>query len=817
MNSVIRINSILHIRNFDFAFKGAFVPGWNGSKISREALSENVFSDFRASKSESECELLSGSNFEIDNLRKEIKEGVKDFFLFSGKDVFVRMDLYKEWKSLSLLNGQDVFIASVLDKHSNYDWPFAIQAKSSALDAALSTGYAENHCHFNAAGPSFLINWTLLHNGAPFDAPMKLLNNRQKEFESYYSSEKYVEFKNVVWLSIYLRRYLFYLCKDRKKTISVACPKNLPKISFSDFKKPQLCFVSEIQSAIEKLPCGCPTGTAFSFSDYACDGSAAEPLYGERVLLHRCFQNYESWTFSQKMHFFLYLLCRKYVLGFFCQNNLWFGFHNFKRFERMGDLFIPEDPSMRYETSRNIYKVLLESPELSKLEIRLAPKTTYKATRKRIAESDPYTIASGIPGIKSSMPVRYADVKYGVVLHFIKKTRPLSGNLTPYGLAQEPRCFEKMKEYEKQCDLIKTYALMDSSKRFPLVGVDAANEEIRCRPELFAPFYRELRYFKGFNYRGEHVHSDLRFTFHCGEDFVTLADGIRAVYEAVTFLDLRDGDRIGHASALGVDVDRYFALKGRVVTQTKQDLLDDLCFLYLANAEFENSYEAEGYLKGKIKQLLSEIYENDNVDSYLLSLLLRKDHPTAHRTQKKAGDYKKTSEQMLCEGHASYLADIEEPRYAFAWRDEQALRFIHEYHYSHKVRQEGDSISEIIADAKYKFAVKTAQKHVVKMLISKNIGVETNPTSNYLIGPVSDFEDIPALKMMGLFPGSEHYRDLRISVGTDDPGMFYTSLRNEYTSLYYALYSSGLLEGASLISEIKDLAQSSLDLSFLRK
>ena len=213
MNSVIRINSILHIRNFDFAFEGAFFPGWKGSEISSEKLSENIFSDLRATRSESECELLSGRKFKIDDLRKEIKDGVKDFFLFAGKNVYVQLDSYKKWKTLSLFNGQDVFITSLLEKDSDYNWPFAIHAKSSALDVALSPGYAENHCHFNAAGPAFLINWTLLHNGTPFDAPIKLLEKKRKEFESYYSSEEFVEFRNVAWLSIYLRRYLFYLCK----------------------------------------------------------------------------------------------------------------------------------------------------------------------------------------------------------------------------------------------------------------------------------------------------------------------------------------------------------------------------------------------------------------------------------------------------------------------------------------------------------------------------------------------------------------------------------------------------------------------------
>ena len=74
-----------------------------------------------------------------------------------------------------------------------------------------------------------------------------------------------------------------------------------------------------------------------------------------------------------------------------------------------------------------------------------------------------------------------------------------------------------------------------------LRGVDGASNELHAPPEPFAPSFRLVR-----------RAGIPRATFHVGEDFLHLLTGIRAVAEALTFLDLRSGDRVGHATALAL-------------------------------------------------------------------------------------------------------------------------------------------------------------------------------------------------------------------------------------------------------------------------
>lgn len=63
-----------------------------------------------------------------------------------------------------------------------------------------------------------------------------------------------------------------------------------------------------------------------------------------------------------------------------------------------------------------------------------------------------------------------------------------------------------------------------------------------------------------------------------GEDFLHLVSGIRATVEAVDFLSLGDGDRVGHAIALGIDPQLWLDRTGERITVPRSEWLDNLVF-----------------------------------------------------------------------------------------------------------------------------------------------------------------------------------------------------------------------------------------------
>ena len=133
-----------------------------------------------------------------------------------------------------------------------------------------------------------------------------------------------------------------------------------------------------------------------------------------------------------------------------------------------------------------------------------------------------------------------------------------------------------------------------------IFGIDACSHEIGCRPEVFATEFRYLRKLniyssivdnKVIKYKlnGISIHRKnpgFSVTYHVGEDFLGLCDGLRAIDEAINFLGLQRGERIGHALALGTEAIRYYELKRWTIHIRKQDLLDNYvwvlynCLLY---------------------------------------------------------------------------------------------------------------------------------------------------------------------------------------------------------------------------------------------
>lgn len=160
-------------------------------------------------------------------------------------------------------------------------------------------------------------------------------------------------------------------------------------------------------------------------------------------------------------------------------------------------------------------------------------------------------IAPAKNGIALAQTINFLDAdmaKFGIkkdsyfyILHFIKSNDSKKNNLNNSicFLERNHKCRENISGQAKAITKV-----LSSSKRLArrIVGVDAASSEIEVRPEAFGQVYRYLKHT-----------TSLGFTYHVGEDFMDVVDGLRAIDEAVLFLNLSAGDRMGHALALEKD------------------------------------------------------------------------------------------------------------------------------------------------------------------------------------------------------------------------------------------------------------------------
>ncbi len=84
----------------------------------------------------------------------------------------------------------------------------------------------------------------------------------------------------------------------------------------------------------------------------------------------------------------------------------------------------------------------------------------------------------------------------------------------------------------------------------------------------------------------------LRTTVHVGEDFVHLLSGLRRVDEALAHFGMREGDRIGHGLALGVDPRAWVRSAGRVPL-AREERLFDLAWEWTVASKYERGVSAD--------------------------------------------------------------------------------------------------------------------------------------------------------------------------------------------------------------------------------
>jgi len=375
---------------------------------------------------------------------------------------------------------------------------------------------------------------------------------------------------------------------------------------------------------------------------------------------------------------------------------------------------------------------------------------------------------------------------------------------------------------DKKIDLIKH-----------LGGIDAASAEYNTPPEVFAPTFN---YFKNcmvtsgkvLNGMLPHIEVDtlttpnFKYTFHVGEDFRDILSGLRAIFEAVIFLGLKDGDRLGHALALGISPKLY---KKHEIRLPKGELLDNAIFVYYMLTKFGSFRRELYYFRDIINELSKEIYGNNNDKSYSIddmidAWFLRRNCPFALT---KMGDImrKQTLETNIyfdmkktLNEDGSIIIESEkyfefsapdffnqsinhncsfEKRYESIRYSEKAYDLFYRYHFDEDVRRiskEYYQHSITLFEDMYEYL----QDIMMENLVSKReLYIEVQPTSNVLIGNISNLDEHPLTRFRPvknkIKPNKFGVRDtkLKVIINTDNPSIQNTNILLEYYQLFNLL------------------------------
>ena len=375
-------------------------------------------------------------------------------------------------------------------------------------------------------------------------------------------------------------------------------------------------------------------------------------------------------------------------------------------------------------------------------------------------------------------------------------------------------------------------------------GIDTASNELYVPPEVFAPvysFFKNSIISSGFAIATDECvvlpkRIDLQYTYHVGEEYRDIISGVRAIFEAIVFLNLKDEDRLGHAVALGIDPE-LFLNDRKYITLTKGEYMDNLIFLYYIFNTCDTPICSLEEIRSTIEQLGNEIYgdvsncigRSFTVDDYIAGWLLRRNCPL---------QIDKIIKNIGYDAIEKYSPSECRKNYQDAWKIKQYLEeheaFLDTYvndsferaylkaslpdFFDDDINDENEPLTRYLSirnsqkayvlywvystlttnsDSEYnKFyngdvlfpleVYEYLQDYIMEHYVAKrDIVIEILPTSNLLITPIGKYENHPFMRLnppLEITPNKFGIRTkkVKIALGTDDPGIHGTSLMMEY-------------------------------------
>jgi hypothetical protein len=714
----------------------------------------------------------------------------KDILISDNKTPVCRYEKILNWRDMSLRLGQDLFTCfffayrDALNRTNTgiFSWPAVISTDNVRLHKILQKGMAENHFHLSASSRVFELNWLALmnHEDKIYQMAEQLTRSLSNDITERTAYEEVSSWRVRIKQAAIIRARLF---SDLMGGASAT--RNI----LGEMKDPLFCDVGtqSLRSAYGyRLP-----DTGFVL-DYALTKFLHDKNYehnralvGERYLLYRCFKQFCEGKFSS-LHcdlLYLYLLIKSRFRGEIVQRNQRIGFTNFSNYQQRKDSAIKNDAYYWQEQMRLAVKEVVSENTMVSFEARIKPDKSVDDMRDTI-----YRINRAINSESEKLPYFY-------VLHFPKEADKEDPDLfiTKYrnhATRQNNRLGAKA-----MAGLLNEYPALRKHIR----GIDGCANEIGCRPEVMA---QEFRFLSNFIPDSPtllfHQPSPLviKRTYHVGEDFMDLIDGLRAIDEAILFLGLKRGDRLGHALALGIDCAEYYNLKNKRVTLKKQDLLDNICWLLCRSTSLNISVplRLKESLERKYYEIARYVYDGysviNNIETYYDAWHLRGDAPHLYRS----GTYQKSS--SFIDGYEYWGAD----EAARPFRHTESSCLYYAYHFDTSVRQKGEESDDLFFAAELIQLIEQVQQAMQRFVEKRGIGIETNPTSNYLIAPISRFDKHPLLNFYNLGLELEASRlrqsaQISVSINTDDQGIFDTKLENEYAVIASAIERAKLPDG----------------------
>lgn len=452
--------------------------------------------------------------------------------------------------------------------------------------------------------------------------------------------------------------------------------------------------------------------------------------------------------------------------------------------------------------------------------------------------------------------IRRSDQEYGLVVHF---KRDRGGNARE-GLAQGRSVNSHADPSHRQNHGIRyahyytevreqAMALSRLIARYPRVlyyfrGIDLSTDEMGMPTWVLKPIMRYVRAVS--DYASAHLRLSLdenvpglRTTVHVGEDFVHLLGGLRRIDEAITHLNLKREDRLGHAVALGIDAHQWAGSSSGIAVTRIERLFDLAWEWHFAQTITGASANRIQYVIEQISLLTYEIfgeYAHPTQVSQFSALLYNEDElrrlgfPNGPfedldtyiekryeaETRRANGDFRFRTQPMrehakelereqrdvlLDENNLSVTMSVQSENAEIAsgafkgrWKPahgHEPWRLMHRYLTDTATFQRGQT--HVLVDPMLEAeSLVTLQEGLRRKISKKGLTIEINPSSNMLIGNLSDLQNHPLWRLKPPIQTEKPQSAISVCIGSDDPITFATDTLQEYQLIYDTLTLSGV-------------------------
>jgi hypothetical protein len=266
-------------------------------------------------------------------------------------------------------------------------------------------------------------------------------------------------------------------------------------------------------------------------------------------------------------------------------------------------------------------------------------------------------------------------------------------------------------------------------------------------------------------------------TYHTGEDYRHLASGIRAVWEAIYFLDLGSGDRVGHGVAFGVLPEVWRDVIGERLMLSREENLDNAVFCHRLLSSKPDHHQTIAVLRQCIDEESLRIYGMVISPDLLWSAWEMRKLDIIHCMEFDRNGFQWPALPPL---HAYTASERELIQDAYH-KNPLAFKLFLQYH-TKPVRSAGRDSVEVNTSHYCDDSLRQLQNMVTSELNARKIAIETLPTSNVRIGHYDYYRQHHLFRWLGI-PKAGYRKGEpmpTVCVGTDDTGIFATNLRNEY-------------------------------------